>query len=517
MTASVPTDLLDRWRADTPGTSDRIHLNNAGAALMPRPVIEAMTGHIEREVRLGGYEAEDAVAGEVAGVYEAVASLIGARVRNVALVENATVAVSQALSAFDFRPGDVIVTTADDYTSNQLMYLALAERAGVEVLRADDLPAGGVDPSSVRQLVAERHPRLVALTWIPTNGGLIQRAEEVGAICAMPGCRTSSTPARPSASCRSMSSALGADFVGATARKFLRGPRGIGFLYVSDRMLDEGRYPLSLDMRGGALVSPDRFELVDDARRFENWEFSYALVLGLGAAARYALDVGVDIGGARARSLASLVRERLRAIPSARLIEPGERLSAIVTCAFDGRDPEDLVLALRERGINTSSSTSGPGPVQRPRGARHINASDLPALLQHRGRGPHGARHDRSPRHLIEARGDRRLPARVSCGARPPAPVLRRPATRPLPRPPAAAPVAPPAATACRPPRTAPRPRPTAAPADFHARCKRRAPLRPQCRVALPMDTPTHAVLQQVWKPGHEIRFQRLAFDRTRR
>ena len=159
---------------------------------------------------------------------------------------------------------------------------------------------------------------------------------------------------------------LGADFVGATARKFLRGPRGIGFLYVSDRMLDEGRYPLSLDMRGGALVSPERFELVDDARRFENWEFSYALVLGLGAAARYALDVGVDVGGARAGSLAALVRERLRAIPPARLIEPGERLSAIVTCAIDGRDPEQLVLALRERGINASSSTSGPGPFNGP-------------------------------------------------------------------------------------------------------------------------------------------------------
>ena len=146
MTASVPTDLLDRWRADTPGTSDRIHLNNAGAALMPRPVIEAVTGHIAAGGRIGGYEAEEAVAGEVADVYEALASLIGARVRNVAVVENATVAVSQALSAFDFRPGDVIVTPRNDYTSNQLMYLALAAAGGVEVLRADDLPAGGVDP-----------------------------------------------------------------------------------------------------------------------------------------------------------------------------------------------------------------------------------------------------------------------------------------------------------------------------------------------------------------------------------
>ena len=404
MTASVPTDLLDCWRADTPGTSDRIHLNNAGAALMPRPVIEAMTGHIEREVRLGGYEAEDAVAGEVAGVYEAVASLIGSRVRNVAVVENATVAVSQALSAFDFRPGDVIVTTNHDYTSNQLMYLALAERAGVEVLRADDLPAGGVDPSSVRQLVAERRPRLVALTWIPTNGGLIQRAEEVGAIC-----RDAGVPYLVDA-CQAVGqlpidvSALGADFVGATARKFLRGPRGIGFLYVSDRMLDEGRYPLSLDMRGGALVSPERFELVDDARRFENWEFSYALVLGLGAAARYALDVGVDVGGARA------------------LLAGGARPGA-AACDPVGTAHRTRRAAVRDRDVRDRRPRSGaacpgaPGtrhqfklidkwarPVQRPGRTRHLDASDLPALLQHRGGGRHGNGHDRRPRQLTKAR-----------------------------------------------------------------------------------------------------------------
>jgi selenocysteine lyase/cysteine desulfurase len=353
---------LERWRADTPATARRIHLNNAGAALMPQPVVSAITDHVALEAELGGYEAAAVVEDRVQDGYAALADLVGARPRNIAVVENATVAVAQALSAFDFEPGDVIVTTAHDYTSNQLMYLALGQRRGVVVRTADEMPEGGVDPDSVRRLVRDPRVRLVALTWVPTNGGLVQPAAEIGAIA-----REAGIPYLVDA-CQVVGQlpidvvAVGADFLAATARKFLRGPRGIGFLAVADRVLDEGRYPMTLDMRGGALAASDRFTLAPDARRFENWEFPYALVLGQGAAARYALDVGIERASARAQALATRVRDGLAAIPAARRIEPGRRLSAIVTAAFDGWPADRLVLALRERGINTSASTSGPGP-----------------------------------------------------------------------------------------------------------------------------------------------------------
>src|SRR5437764_7260299 len=146
---------LDRWRRDTPGCRDRIHLNNAGAGLMPRPVLDALTEHLAREAAIGGYEAADEAEPRVRETYALVGRLVGAAPRNIALVENATVAFSQALSAFDFRPGDRIVTTRTDYPSNQLMYLSLAQRAGVETVRADDLSEGGVDPESVRR--SEEH------------------------------------------------------------------------------------------------------------------------------------------------------------------------------------------------------------------------------------------------------------------------------------------------------------------------------------------------------------------------
>src|SRR3989454_8740796 len=150
--ASAPASgLLDTWRHDTPGCRDRIHLNNASAALMPRPVLDTLARHLQREGEIGGYEAAEEAAAAVRETYELVARLVGGAPRNIALLENATVAFSQALSAFDFHPGDRIVTTRADYPSNQLMYLSLARRSGVEIVRADDLPEGGVDPERDRK------------------------------------------------------------------------------------------------------------------------------------------------------------------------------------------------------------------------------------------------------------------------------------------------------------------------------------------------------------------------------
>lgn len=353
----VEAASLERWRADTPAAlAGRIHLNNAGAALMPLPVSDAIHDHLERELRLGGYEAADADAGRIARVNDELAALVGARgPRNVAIVENATVAFAQALSALDPGAGAVIVTTRNDYASNQLMYLSLAERRGVEIVRAEDLPEGGVDPDSVRALVRARRPALVAVTWVPTNSGLVQPVEEVGRICAehevpylVDGCQAvGQMPVDVQA--------VGCDFLAATARKFLRGPRGIGFLYVSDRALDTGLRPLHLDMRGADWVAADAYALRPDARRFENWEFAYALVLGLGEAARYARGVGIGPAWARARALGARLRGRLMEIDGIRVLDRGAELCAIVTAAVAGRAAGDVVTELREQGINTSA------------------------------------------------------------------------------------------------------------------------------------------------------------------
>jgi selenocysteine lyase/cysteine desulfurase len=346
---------VTRWREETPGCTHRVHLNNAGAGLMPAPVVSAIQAHIEREALHGGYEAAAEAADDVEGAYGAGGELGGARPANIAVVENATVAVAQALSAFDFRPGDVIVTTREDYVSNQLMLLSLAERTGVRVLRANDLPEGGVDADSVRDLL-RRHPcRLVLMTWVPTSSGLVQDVYAVGELCAEAGVSFVLDACQAVGQLPIDVKRLRCDFLAATARKFLRGPRGIGFLYVSDRGLERGLHPLYIDLHGARWVGPDAYELEPDARRFENWEFAYALVLGLGAAARYALDVGIDVGGRRAHELATYARSRLPELSGVRVLDRGRQRCAIATAAVADWDARALVERLRRERINTSA------------------------------------------------------------------------------------------------------------------------------------------------------------------
>src|SRR6202140_54984 len=348
--------LLQQWRDDTPRCTNQIHLNNAGAGLMPRSVLDAIVGHLNREAKFGGYESADDTEAAFNEAYDNVSKLLGAQPRNVAIVENSTVAFFQALSAFDFKPGDVIVTTRNDYVSNQLAYLSLARRHGVEVRRAGDLATGGADPQSVQDLLRDQRVRLLAVTWVPTNSGLMQPVEALGQIA-----EASGVPYLVDA-CQAIGqipidvSKLKCIFLSATAREFLRGPRGIGFLYVSDRALKRGDFPLYIDMRGADWVSADSFAPAADARRFENWEFAYSLVLGLGEAARYALEVGVERGGKRARELAGILRGKLTGLSGIRVLDRGRELAAIVTLQVPGWDATELSKLLRTRGINSSAS-----------------------------------------------------------------------------------------------------------------------------------------------------------------
>ncbi|MGH7526760.1 MAG: aminotransferase class V-fold PLP-dependent enzyme [Gemmatimonadales bacterium] len=356
MSRPSPDPALERWRADTPGCTRVVHLNNAGAALMPRPVQDAVLDHLRLEDELGGYEAADARAEALGQAYGDLARLLGTNPGNIAFSQNATTAFAQAISAFEFGPGDVILTSTADYVSNQIMFLSLARRRGVELVRAPDAPEGGIDPDAVRAMLRKRRPALVALTWIPTNSGLVQPVEAVGEIC-----RAAELPYLVDAT-----QAVGqmpvdlrrlpCDYLAATVRKFLRGPRGIGFLYVSDRALAAGAHPLLVDMRGATWTDPDQFTLFPGARRFESWEIAYALLLGAGAAARYALGVGAERARERSWSLASYARERLAAVPSVRVLDRGPALCAIVTVDVGGRPADELKLTLRARGINTSSA-----------------------------------------------------------------------------------------------------------------------------------------------------------------
>ena len=350
---------LSAWRAGTPGVAYRNHMNNAGAALMPLPVIDAITDHIDLESEIGGYEASDERADAIEAGYHDLASIIGTDARNVAVVANATAGFIQALSVFDFTRDDVIITSRSDYTSNQIQYLALNNRLGVSIVHAPDLPEGGVDPAAVREILAKRAGSgryIVAMSWVPTNSGLVQDMEGVGAIC-----EELDVPFIVDA-CQAVGQIpidvrrLRCDYLSATARKFLRGPRGMGFMYASDRALARGDHPLFVDMRGARWVAPDKYELADSAKRFEDWEFPYALVLGQAAAAKYTLGVGVEVAQQRSWMLAARLRAALAKLQGSRLLDRGKTPCAIVTVAFERVSAQDIVNHLRSRHINTVAS-----------------------------------------------------------------------------------------------------------------------------------------------------------------
>jgi len=353
----VSTDQIEKWRKETPGCSQRIHLNNAGAALMPQPVIDTIQAHLALENQIGGYEAADAASDQIENAYASVAGLVGGSPEHIAMVGNATIAISLALSSFDYGPEDVIITTNVDYSSNQIMLLNLAQRYGVKVHRAADLPEGGADPDSVRQLVRDHNPKLLLMSWIPTHSGLVQDAVSVGEIC-----RESGVPFLLDA-CQAVGQIpvdvhrLNVDFLAATSRKFLRGPRGMGFLYVSSQMLNQGKAPLFPDTHGARWSDVNEFELARSARRFENWEFPVALQLGMGRAAEYAAEAGMKRISERNTMLADYARNKIAGLKGARILDNGSQKSAIVSVGLNHADAEKAVEALRIQQVNTSSAS----------------------------------------------------------------------------------------------------------------------------------------------------------------
>jgi selenocysteine lyase/cysteine desulfurase len=355
MTSSFSAEELDALRADTPGCRGRIHFNNAGAGLMPAPVLEAAQAHLRLEAEIGGYEAAAARTDAIAAFYEVTAQLVGCRPENIAHTANATDAYSRALSAIPFESGDVVVTTRNDYISNQIAFLSLKRRLGVEVIHAPDLAEGGVDASELGAIIRKRRPRLIAVTHIPTNAGLVQPVEEIGAICRENGVLYLVDACQSVGQRVLETERICCDFLTATHRKYLRGARGSGFLYVSDETLAAGLEPLFIDMHGARWTADDRYEPAQSARRFEDWEFPYALLLASAEATRYALAVGVD----RAQSRASMLAARLRAglaHEGLRVLDRGAELGALVTVEIPGWQAEPLKHALDAAGVNSSLS-----------------------------------------------------------------------------------------------------------------------------------------------------------------
>jgi selenocysteine lyase/cysteine desulfurase len=353
----MPAVDLARVRADTPGTANVIHLNNAGAALMPAPVVRATVDYLEREAAIGGYEAHAEADAAIEATYGKAATLIGAAPDEIAFIENATRAWDMAFYglAASFAPSDRILTGAHEYVSNYQAYLQVAKRTGavIEVIPNDN--SGQVSAEALEKMI-DRKVRLIGLTHVPTNGGVVNPAAAIGKVA-----RAAGVPFLLDA-CQSVGQmpidvkAIGCDMLSTTGRKYLRGPRGTGFLFIRRDFLERIEPPM-VDTHAATWPARNAFAWRPDARRFENWETNYATRLGLGAAIDYALGIGLEAIYARVRALASDFRARLDAIPGVKTRDLGTERCGIVTFTVEGKTADEVKAALAARRINVSTTT----------------------------------------------------------------------------------------------------------------------------------------------------------------
>ena len=347
-------------RSITPGTVQVCHLNNAGAALTTQPVLDAMFAYLHREAMIGGYEAEAEADPTLEAVYASLATMLGAHSDEIALVQNASAAWNAAFAAIRFAPGDRILTGRTEYISNAMSLLLAVERQGVEIVLIDDDESGQISLDGLRAAIDER-TTLIALTHIATSGGLVNPAAEVGRIANEAGVMYL-LDACQSAGQRPLDvNQLGCDMLSGTGRKFLRGPRGTGFLYVRSSVLGSLR-PRLLDSRSATWTSPDTYSMAPGARRFEEFEFNVATRVGLGVAVDYALSLGLDEIAARTTALAAQLRTMLVDVPGVEVHDKGIDRCGIVTFSVAGTTAPEVKNALTARGINVS--VTGPAAAQ---------------------------------------------------------------------------------------------------------------------------------------------------------
>ncbi|MEO1201304.1 MAG: aminotransferase class V-fold PLP-dependent enzyme [Pseudomonadota bacterium] len=348
----IDDSQLARLRADTPACAGLIHFNNAGASLMPTPVFDAVTAHLDLERRIGGYEAAAEAEVRLNRLYTAFAELLGADPSEIAFIENATRAWDMAFYALPLEPGDRIIVHTSEYASSYLAFLQIAKRRGIEVDVAPSDASGQIDVEALPGLVTPK-TKLVNLVHVPTQGGLINPAEAVGQFAREYGLLYFLDACQSAGQLDLHVGRLGCHVLSGTGRKYLRGPRGTGFLYVSAEIVDELEPPF-IDMRAATWTSTADYELKSGARRFENWESYVAGRVGLAAAVDYALGIGVPAIEERLVALAATLRAKLAAIDGIEVLDQGARLGGICTFRSEKETATALAARLRKERINIS-------------------------------------------------------------------------------------------------------------------------------------------------------------------
>ncbi len=345
---------VDRARRETPGCAEVVHFNNAGSALPPAVVTDTVVDYLRHEALMGGYEAAAEAKDRLAAVYTSAARLVGGEPDDIAVTDNATRSWQAVFYALPFAAGDRILTSTAEYASNAIAYLQIARRTGAVVEVVGDDEAGQLDVEDLKRRI-DGSVKLIAVSHVPTQGGLVNPAAEIGEVAEAAGIPFLLDACQSAGQLDLDVSRLKCDALSVTGRKYLRGPRGTGFLYVHPR-LRERLEPAMLDLHSAVWTAPTEYVVDPTAKRFEVWERDFAAVLGLGAAIDYALDWGLPAIEARVASLAGTLRGRLADV-GAQVRDVGVKKCGIVTFSVEGTPAADIKARLAEAGINTSVSS----------------------------------------------------------------------------------------------------------------------------------------------------------------
>ncbi len=341
---------IEKFRTETDGVQKVIHFNNAGSSLPPNAVRDAVIQYVVEEATFGGYETHSKYFKEIESTYDAIAKLINASREEIALVENATAAWNGAFHAIDWKDGDEIITNQSDYASNYIAYLH--HPCDLEIKVIPNLPNGDPDLETFEAMITS-NTKLVSITHMPTNGGLVAPAEAIGKICKRHKVLYLLDACQSAGQYPLDVRAIGCDMMSVTGRKYLRGPRGTGFLYVSKAVLPK-LSPYYLDLHSANWTGKGSYEIRSDARKFENWEGSRANTMGLKVACEYILDIGIKNIWERVQYLGNYIRTQLSALEGVHIHDIGSVKSGIVSFTVDGKSADEVKEYLLAKKINVS-------------------------------------------------------------------------------------------------------------------------------------------------------------------
>jgi cysteine desulfurase/selenocysteine lyase len=364
---------IEKSRSETPGCQSVLHFNNAGAALSTSCVSNAVKEHIDLELKIGPYEAAKINIKKTEKIYTAAANLINCKPSEIAFLENATRAWDMAFYSLEFKKGDRILTGRCEYASNYLAFLQMAKRVGVSIQIINNDHTGQIDITDLQNNIDDR-VKLIAITHIPMQSGLINPAEEIGKIANHNNILYLLDATQSIGHIPIDVQKIGCDFLSATGRKYLRGPRGTGFLYARQASIVKCNPPF-IDLHSAHWTDDNEYTLHPNAQRFETWEQNLAAKIGLGVAIEYANQIGISAIWDRIQKLAEQLRNQLAMIASLELYDEGNKKCGIVTFSSAHKSVPDIHQALEKLHINTSI-------VLQKNARLDMGKRNIPALLR---------------------------------------------------------------------------------------------------------------------------------------